>query len=279
MHTTLSDNTLTWLHLSDWHQKGADFDRRVVRDALIRDIQDRASIDNALQRIDLVIISGDLAFSGKDTEYVAAAEYLLEPIREATQVDKERFFIVPGNHDVDRSMFDLLPAPVTQPFGSKATLDEWLTNDKKRSRLLEPFEAFDHFVRDYCQLDTSTCASYAQTKRLRIRDAIVELIGLNSALMTARVRNTSQEFDDFGKLIVGEPQVHDILSQNGVVDLRIAVVHHPFDWLWPLDRRYVERRLGEACHFVLRGHEHVPEVHVQYGTAGNVVIRSCRCVL
>ena len=23
---------LTWLHLSDWHQKGDDFDREVVRD-------------------------------------------------------------------------------------------------------------------------------------------------------------------------------------------------------------------------------------------------------
>jgi hypothetical protein len=29
---------LTWLHLSDWHQKGMDFDRKVVRDALIDDI-------------------------------------------------------------------------------------------------------------------------------------------------------------------------------------------------------------------------------------------------
>ena len=26
---------LTWLHLSDWHQRGTDFDRKVVRDALL----------------------------------------------------------------------------------------------------------------------------------------------------------------------------------------------------------------------------------------------------
>ena len=34
-------NGLTWLHLSDWHQKGRDFDRNVVRDALIRDLRER----------------------------------------------------------------------------------------------------------------------------------------------------------------------------------------------------------------------------------------------
>jgi hypothetical protein len=30
---------LTWIHVSDWHQKGKEFDRRVVRDALIEDIK------------------------------------------------------------------------------------------------------------------------------------------------------------------------------------------------------------------------------------------------
>jgi hypothetical protein len=32
---------LTWLHLSDWHQKGKEFNRDVVRDRLLEDIQDR----------------------------------------------------------------------------------------------------------------------------------------------------------------------------------------------------------------------------------------------
>jgi hypothetical protein len=46
---------LTWLHLSDWRQKGADFDRGVVRDALIKDIRDRERIDPALARVDFVV--------------------------------------------------------------------------------------------------------------------------------------------------------------------------------------------------------------------------------
>jgi hypothetical protein len=29
---------VTWLHISDWHQKGEDFGRQVVRDLLMKDI-------------------------------------------------------------------------------------------------------------------------------------------------------------------------------------------------------------------------------------------------
>ncbi len=32
---------LTWLHLSDWRQKGEDFNRDVVRDALIKCVNRR----------------------------------------------------------------------------------------------------------------------------------------------------------------------------------------------------------------------------------------------
>ena len=34
---------VTWLHLSDWHQKGKDFDRTFVRDKLIADIKNTLS--------------------------------------------------------------------------------------------------------------------------------------------------------------------------------------------------------------------------------------------
>jgi len=53
---------MTWLHLSDWHQRGKDFDRDVVRDALLEDIRNRAAIHADLAKIDFVIFSGDVAF-------------------------------------------------------------------------------------------------------------------------------------------------------------------------------------------------------------------------
>lgn len=75
---------LTWLHLSDWHQKEQSFDRKVVRDALIKDLRERAQrIDRSLERVDFVVFSGDLAFSGQKSEYSAAQEQLLGPVLDA----------------------------------------------------------------------------------------------------------------------------------------------------------------------------------------------------
>jgi hypothetical protein len=62
-------STITWLHLSDWHQKGPDFDREVVRDKQISHIKDRASIARTLGDIDFVICSGGAAFSGQTAEF------------------------------------------------------------------------------------------------------------------------------------------------------------------------------------------------------------------
>lgn len=88
---------LTWLHISDWHQKGEDFDRKVVRDALLKDIRDRKEgISPDLEFVDFVVFSGDVAHAARETEYKAAVEHLLDPVLEATGLGPDRLFITPG---------------------------------------------------------------------------------------------------------------------------------------------------------------------------------------
>jgi len=75
--------SLCWLHLSGWHQAGKDFDRRVVRDALVADIRERANrIDSALARVDFVIFGGGLAAGGNAAEYeTACRKVYMNPMR------------------------------------------------------------------------------------------------------------------------------------------------------------------------------------------------------
>ena len=65
--------TLTWLHLSDWHQGDKSFDRKVVFDAIVKDIEKREFISAKLSKIDFIVFSGDVANSGRDDEYEAAS--------------------------------------------------------------------------------------------------------------------------------------------------------------------------------------------------------------
>jgi hypothetical protein len=51
----------SWLHLSDWHQKGSEFDRQFVRDKLLDDLRKREGIDQVLSTINIVIFSRPVA--------------------------------------------------------------------------------------------------------------------------------------------------------------------------------------------------------------------------
>ncbi len=132
---------LTWLHLSDWHQKEKDFDRQIVRDALINDIKNRVAIDPNLERIDFIVFSGDVAFSGKPEEYKIAKEELFEPLLKACGISPEKLFIAPGNHDLDRAKFLLLPAPLIKPLESDIEAKNWLFDGERRVEALKTLYA------------------------------------------------------------------------------------------------------------------------------------------
>ena len=265
--------SITWLHLSDWHQQGEDFNRKVVRDALIKDIKERAEkISTDLATIDFIVFSGDVAFFGKKEEYEMAIQELFDPVLEATGLTKDKLFIIPGNHDLNRKEIELLPPKIHDPFSSKDEVIEWLTNDKKRNKLLEPFEAYKEFITQYTGQDSP---DYASIKRLDVNGKKIALLGINSALMCARnkiIKNDKEEVNDYGHLIVGKPQIYDALQQIAEADIRIAVLHHPFNWLNNFIDSQIAEYLGKVCHFILQGHQHMQEIYINNGTVGDCVI-------
>lgn len=260
---------LTWLHLSDWHQKGNDFDRKVVRDKLIDDIRDRAGIDPNLTQIDFIVFSGDLVFGGKQAEYKTAQECFLDPVLEATGLKPDRLFIVPGNHDLDHEVFELLP-PALQRGLNEEECKNWLADERKRKRLLEPFEAFSAFVNDYTGQDSPDYASIRMWSDLGGKK--IALLGLNSAWMCGRNKDNNGKINDYGFTLLGEPQIHDALNQIAEADVRLVILHHSFEWLAEFDRHRIEERLGKAAHFILCGHQHFPQIKINKGTSGDTVI-------
>ena len=66
----------------------------------------------------------------------------------------ERLFIVPGNHDVDWKRFDTLPEKISHPFVSENEVVEWLTDKRKRERLLDPFASYNDFTLNYTNQDS-----------------------------------------------------------------------------------------------------------------------------
>src|SRR5262249_50259767 len=98
---------------------------------------DRLRQDRARSPLDLVFVTGDLAFSGAEAEYERVSAFLLEVLA-ATGVPKDRLFVVPGNHDADRSVGRWL----LRTLGSDATATEFFVDPKSRIYHEHKFDAY-----------------------------------------------------------------------------------------------------------------------------------------
>ena len=152
---------LTWLHLSDYHQNGTDFNRQVVIDALIKDIERRTAIDPDLAKIDFIVFSGDIAYNGKSEEYLAAKIELFDRLLKASRLSTDRLFIVPGNHDLDLNELDLILKGLLDLLKSYDRVREWLNKEEHRAKALMPFHAFNDFVASYTHQEQP---NYANTR-------------------------------------------------------------------------------------------------------------------
>jgi tetratricopeptide (TPR) repeat protein/predicted phosphodiesterase len=243
---------LTWLHLSDWHQAERKFNRKVVCDALIKDINARGKINPHLSKIDFIVFSGDAANTGQPDEYIKATEDLFKPLLEACQLGQDRLFIVPGNHDLDR---DLIPAALSKPLNSNEEVEPWWSEEKKRTQLSQPFQSFHRFLTDCTGQKPPEYCSFTS---FVIEGKNIALLGINSAWMSARHKDEAGEFRDQGYLCIGEPQIYESLEKISDSDIKIAVLHHPLDWLAPFDLSRNEVHLKRKCNFILHGHAHKP---------------------
>ncbi len=264
---------ITWLHLSDWHQKDHEdeqsniVDRKKVLEKLIEDIKNRKNISNKLSHIDFIVFSGDLAFSGKTEEYTLAKKTLFEQVLQATDLDSDKLFIVPGNHDLYRGTFkDDIDYPerlaksfgTHQEFQTENHIKEVLSILYKRELLLKPFSNFINFVQEY---NNQIQPGYASYKILNnIKGKKVGLLGLNSSLISGRKINPNdpnEKIKEQGKLFIGEDQFDSGLKEIKDCDIKIAIMHHPVNWL--NDELEFESKIDQSLRkfdFVLCGHRH-----------------------
>ena len=95
------------LHISDIHFRAPECTQendpsRAYRTRMIQDAKGRA---RALGGVDAILVSGDIAFRGVQSEYAAASMWLEQLARESG-CPLERIFVVQCNHDIDRSRID-----------------------------------------------------------------------------------------------------------------------------------------------------------------------------
>ena len=248
---------LTWLHLSDLHFRTEDlhaWDEDLVLRRLLDDVRQHVAEGLAP---DLIFVTGDLAFSGAPAEY-ALARAFFDDLLAATGLPKERLFPVPGNHDVDRSKITVAARMMAPNLTTREAVSEVQGDATARREFLARFEGYAAFLNTYFDHLSFDDAGYYYVHRLEgLAGGCLAVLGLNSAWL-ARGGD-----EDRGRLALGERQVVAALDAAAGASLRIALLHHPTDWLGRFDRTGSQALLARDCDFLLHGHLHETELTLQ----------------
>jgi calcineurin-like phosphoesterase family protein len=249
---------LTLLHLSDIHFSKKDdasqFDlNRQIRDALLTDV----TSNFCGHPYDGLIVSGDIAASGKKEEYDAAKKWLSE-VYSRTGLSMKVTYTIPGNHDVDRShvgpTFPLWASHAdirrnNNPSHWHGAIETQIKKDPAQL-LLNPLRTYNDFAQGCeCQTtkdDLAWCHDFPKSLPL---GHSLRLRGLNSALI-------SDAEDAPGNLLVSQFQTSTFENTPGKINLTIC--HHPPDWL--MDKQTVRIALRAFSQINLFGHEHSARV-------------------
>jgi predicted MPP superfamily phosphohydrolase len=259
------------LHISDLHASTLnERDQRSIVDAMLLDVQKLSKE----MPFDAVIFSGDLAFSGKSDDYELASEILLEPLAQTLSLERSRIVLIPGNHDVD---FDAIEEYFDRGLSDALTDREAVNKllsapsdlEKATARLMGWRTFCDKYYADVANVQPAGPLAFVHT--IETNEGMLGIAALNSAWR-------SSEGNDKGRLLVGETQASSAIDAVAECDVRVAIVHHPLDWLAAFDGDALRTQLEGAGLLVLTGHEHEADPISTTSARGGIVQDRAGCL-
>ena len=209
---------IRWLHISDFHLHEKQSSKQdAVLDAMLHDIKQRGDGDVIF---DFVLVTGDLAFSGKESEYELVEPFFTK-LSSTIGLSCNRIFCVPGNHDVDRSRQKMSFAGARRELRSQTDIYSFLANVEERETLLTRqanFRKFqERFFSDQPRNRTQDGLGYVSV--IDVNEIRIAIIGLNSAWLAEGGQSDDRQ------LLIGEEQV-----RNAVKIVNTANPMSPSGW-------------------------------------------------
>lgn len=240
---------VTWLHLSDLHFRCSEdnFESQLIYNSLLEDLK------HIEEQIDLVFVTGDIAYSGRAEEYEIANAFFSKVLK-ILKLKKESIFFVPGNHDIQRSNTASYISRMLDNIHSEKEVAEILGSKELRTLFLKRFNNYYEFASNNSFFIDKSDLSY--TKNIRINEVEVAIVGLNSAW-------SSISSLEKGNIVLGERQVIEAFSKVKNPQITISLLHHPIYYFRDEDVESVEAIINNRSDFVLHGHIHSRKVITQ----------------
>lgn len=245
--------SLLVLQLSDIHFTTRRDEERIAHDDVRRELlTDLRELRTQLgQPVEAITITGDIAFSGKRTEYQLAARWLDEII-EICGCSHTAVLTVPGNHDVDRDRIrpsaKLVHRRLRSASAPQAREELSSLANNGDPLLLDKLHDYQAFAACYgTPFDSPASPNWKRRFQLSASCAI-DFVGLS----TVQVCDSD---DERGGMFLG---AHQYVVERCPNVEPVVLMHHPTEWL--KERSDAENYLSSRAKVLIYGHEHLQKL-------------------
>ena len=237
---------LRWLHLTDLHAgHGSESQTTALRSLL-------ASILNVAGEtpFDSVLLTGDLAYSGRPEEYAVLKSQLIDPLRQTSLFANAQFVATPGNHDLDCA---IEYPPIWKGLGrNRQERFFHLGTDGKRTRgtRTQAFAAYQEFATTNQIMSVDPTAEPASIHTISDKTKPIILVSAVTAFFS------DKEVDDKRQSPAPVHPIRTLLQSRPEGSIVIVLGHHPPDWFTQETEPHLRTLLLDHNALYFHGHEH-----------------------
>lgn len=251
------------LHLSDAHigNPKHEPDSSVVLRPLLDDLK---KVSSEIGKPSLIVFSGDLAYGeiapASLAEQYRQASAWIDSVYSSLGTDDPNetpLMLVPGNHDlndkqVGRDQIDWVKK-LEGDQGVDEVYSRMRANEIEWKRILERQKEWVEFLQ-------SRTHPWRLDEDLNMMTGVIDHCGTKvgiAGLNSSWASSPPPKFESTdGKLWISKYQLELALEHLGETDFKIAVAHHPTDWLNPGERTWMSERIESKFNMFLHGHQH-----------------------
>ncbi|MBY0597014.1 metallophosphoesterase family protein [Bacillus bingmayongensis] len=235
-----------FIQLSDIHFQYQNYNIMRMRDSL----SDYLGQLNQENGIDFLVVTGDITHQGR--EYTSDVRGFLDDVLKSTNLTKKSMYIIPGNHDINRSK-QVRGYIIDSMQGKKGVSNE--LNGEVYSTLLQGQEEFFNFYSSYLQEE------YPKEELHFIKKSDkYNVFHINTCLVSGKNGEEGHLLVDINKFYKA---IRELRHTKEEKVLNIAIGHHTLECLCEEDREAMRNNFADHnIDLYLSGHVHDPSYNV-----------------
>ena len=261
------------VHISDFHLNNANLEdwNAFIKPAFINLMKQEFPENKAI-----IICTGDLLdqggkdFGGIKNGLQKFKESVIIPVTEELEIPTNHFICIPGNHDIDRFADDKIDVKGLISVirdGCIEDVNEYIKTLKYdspgHSKRVSDYKSFEKEL--YGDTEYNHLTFVGSSFRIKCGETTIGIAGFNT------VWNCSDDNDKDNGICISEPQYIECTNFIKDCDYKIALMHHPLDWL-EKENESIQAWIKTDYNILLDGHVHSSDTSIITNVYGSLFI-------